>query len=266
MGGLGNQMFQISKALSEGLENNIDVKFNMVSFIPMEGNQPSKYKNNIFRNINFEDFSDHTLQINETSWSYNDLNVFYYKPVKYYGYFQSSKNFKNQTEKIKDVFLPTQEFIDKIKNLYPNIFNKDSVSIHVRRGDYLRISEILPVIDKSYIDECLKQIGNYSNIFIFSNDKDWCKENLKYNNAFVVDNLEDYEELWAISLCNHNIMSNSSFSWWGSYLNKNENKKVFVPSIWFGPNGEKNYEDVYENEWIKINVIYNNGKLIYGKV
>ena len=78
--------------------------------------------------------------------------------------------------------------------------------------------------------------------------------------------LEDYEELWAISLCNHNIMSNSSFSWWGSYLNKNKDKRIFVPSLWFGPKGEKNFDDVYEPEWEKINVLYNNGKLIYEKI
>jgi hypothetical protein len=254
MGGLGNQMFQMSKALSEGFENNIDVKFKKESFIPMEGNQPNKYENNIFRNIKFEEFTDQTLQINEPSWSYNDLNVFYYMPVKYYGYFQSSKNFKTHTKKIKEIFSPTKEFTDKIKNLYPKIFDKDSVSIHVRRGDYLGITNILPVIDKSYIDECLKNVGDYSHVFIFSNDKNWCKENLNYVNSTVVEDLDDYEELWAISLCNHNIMSNSSFSWWGSYLNKNEDKKIFTPSLWFGPKGEKNFEDIYEIGWVKINV------------
>jgi hypothetical protein len=261
MGGLGNQLFQISKALSEGFENDIDVKFKKESFIPMEGNQPSKYENNIFRNIKFGDHDDNILQINELSWSYHDIGVFYYKPVKYYGYFQSSKNFKSQREKIKSCFSPTEEFIEKIKNLYPKIFQKGSVSIHVRRGDYLSISNILPVIDKSYIDESLNILGEYSHLFIFSNDKEWVKNNLNYDNSTVVEGLEDYEEMWAISLCNHNIMSNSSFSWWGSYLNTNEDKKITVPSIWFGPNGEKNYQDIYEDGWIKINVRYDNGFL-----
>jgi len=265
MGGLGNQMFQISKALSEGLENGIDVKFKKESFIPMEGNQPSKYENNIFRNIKFENYSDIPLQIDEVTWGYRDNKVFYYKPVKYYGYYQSSKNFKSQTEKIKSLFIPTEEFIEKIKNLYPKIFDDGSVSIHVRRGDYLSVSEILPVIDKTYIDECLRQIGEYSNIFIFSNDKEWCKENLNYNNSVVVDGLDDYEELWSISLCNHNIMSNSSFSWWGSYLNLNKNKKIYCPSVWFGPKGEKNYQDIYEDNWYKIEVHYALGKLIFTK-
>ena len=266
MGGLGNQMFQISKALSEGLDNNIEVVFKPTSFVPMHGNQPTNYLNNIFRNIKFGEITDTLDRVSELSWSYYDINLLYYKSVEFYGYFQSSKNFINNRQKIIDVFSPNDEFIEKIKNLYPNIMYKNSVSIHVRRGDYLLISEILPTIDKTYIDESLSRLGSYNNIFIFSNDKQWVEQNLNYENSIVVTGLEDYEELWAISLCNHNIMSNSSFSWWGSYLNKNKDKRIFVPSLWFGPKGEKNFDDVYEPEWEKINVLYNNGKLIYEKI
>jgi len=262
MGGLGNQMFQISKAISEGIKNNIKTEFINTSFIPMEGNQPTNYSENIFRNINFVEELPKTIRISEPSLCYNDLQIMYHTPVEYYGYFQSSKNFNSCENEIKELFSPTEDFIEKIKNLYPKIFDKGSVSIHVRRGDYLTISEILPVVDKTYIDECLRQIGEHSNIFIFSNDKEWCKENLNYNNSVVVEGLKDYEELWMISLCNNNIMSNSSFSWWGSYLNKNINKKIYCPSVWFGPKGEKNYKDIYEDNWNKIKVFYKLGKLI----
>ena len=263
MGGLGNQMFQISKSVAEGLKNNIPVFFRTSAFIPMEGNQPTNYLNNIFRNIIFDDSKIPTKRINELTWDYYETNYLYTEPTELYGYFQSSKNFLNFKKQIQELFLPTEEFKEKIKLLYPKIFDKNSVSIHVRRGDYLSISEILPVLDKSYFDNCVNQL-DYSNIFIFSNDKEWVKNNLNYNNSTVVEGLEDYEEMWAISLCNHNIMSNSSFSWWGSYLNTNEDKKITVPSMWFGPNGEKNYQDIYEDGWIKINVKYDNGKLIYG--
>jgi len=262
MGGLGNQMFQIAKAKSEGLKNNIEVVFKPTSFIPMEGNQPTKYLNNIFRNVKFNDINEELLRISEPSWSYNQIDPLYYTSVEYYGYYQSSKNFGGFKNEIKELFQPTVEFINKVKSLYPLIFEKNSISIHVRRGDYTTVSDVLPVIDKSYIDECLNLIENKGPIFIFSNDKDWVKQNLNYKNSIVVDNFEDYEDLWAISMCNHNIMSNSSFSWWGSYLNKNIDKKVYVPSIWFGPRGEKNYQDIFENEWIKINTEYQNGILI----
>ena len=260
MGGLGNQMFQISKSVTEGLKNNIPVFFRTNAFIPMEGNQPTNYTKNIFRNLNFDNSKIPTHRINEQTWSYYETNNTYIEPTEFYGYYQSSKNFLNFRDEIQKLFLPTEEFKIKLKNLYPNIFEKDSVSIHVRRGDYLGISEVLPVLDKSYFDFCIKDFKN-NHIFIFSNDKEWCKENLNYENSTVVEGLDDYEELWGISLCNHNIMSNSSFSWWGSYLNKNMNKNIYCPSVWFGPKGEKNYQDIYENDWTKINVKFKNGFL-----
>jgi hypothetical protein len=263
MGGLGNQMFQIAKAKTEGLIHNLPVYFRLNSFIPMEGRQPINYRDNIFRNIIFKSDLNPLKRINEIQWNYNAHDYVINEPTEFYGYYQSSKNFKNYKETIRDLFLPSTEFIEKIKNKYPKIFESDSVSIHVRRGDYLGVSSILPVINKSYIDESLSTIGKYSHIFIFSNDKKWCEENLKYENSTIVYDLEDYEELWVISLCNHNIMSNSSFSWWGSYLNKNINKKILAPSVWFGPNGEKEYESIYENEWEIINTKYKNGEIVY---
>ncbi len=254
-------MFQISKASAEGLKNNIQVIFRSNAFIPMEGNQPTNYLSNIFRNIKFDNIKTPTFRINEKTWSYYETNHTYTEPTEFYGYFQSSKNFLQFEDEIRNLFLPTEEFKNKLKSLYPNIFNPNSISIHVRRGDYLGISEVLPVLDKSYFDYCVKDFED-SDIFIFSNDKEWVKSNLNYNNSTVVEGLEDYEELWAISLCNHNIMSNSSFSWWGSYLNTNNDKKVFVPSVWFGPKGENNYKDIYEDNWNKIKVFYKLGKLI----
>ena len=262
MGGLGNQMFQIAKAKTEGLKNNIEVVFKPNSFIPMDGNQPTKYINNIYRNIKFGNFTDSLLRISESSWAYNKIEPLYYTSIEFYGYYQSSKNFDNYRDEIKNLFQPTEEFINKIENLYPSVFEKNSISIHVRRGDYTTISEILPVIDKSYIDKCLSSIEGAGPIFIFSNDKEWVNKNLNYPNSVVVEGLEDYEDLWMISLCNHNIMSNSSFSWWGSYLNKNKDKQVFAPSIWFGPKGEKNYQDIYEVDWSIIKTKYENGNII----
>lgn len=265
MGGLGNQMFQIAKAKTEGFKNNIHVVFRPISFIPMEGNQPTKYINNILRNLKFDNITEPLVKISEPSFSYNKIEPLYHTSTEFFGYFQSSKNFEGFENEIKNLFQPTEEFINKIKNLYPFVFENNSISIHVRRGDYLGINNILPVIDKSYIDKCLESVNPDSNLFIFSNDKDWVRKNLNYQNSIVVDSLDDYEELWMISLCKTNIMSNSSFSWWGSYLNLNNNKKVFVPSLWFGPKGEKNYIDIYEDDWVKIDVKYKNGFLVYEK-
>ena len=123
----------------------------------------------------------------------------------------------------------------------------------------------MPVLDKSYFDYCLEQMKEYSTVFIFSDDIEWVENNLDYKRSIIVKNLEDYEEMWLMSLCKNNVMSNSSFSWWGSFLNKNKNKTVFVPSIWFGPKGPKSFYNIYEAEWNKINVKYSNGRLLHSK-
>jgi hypothetical protein len=98
----------------------------------------------------------------------------------------------------------------------------------------------------------------YNPVFISENN-DWVKENMDYDNSIIVSNLEDYEELWMMSLCTNNIISNSSFSWWGAFLNRNDNKNIFVPNLWFGPNGIHPHNNIYQSDWNKINVSYENG-------
>jgi len=106
----------------------------------------------------------------------------------------------------------------------------------------------------------LKEIGEYTHVFVFSDDKDWAKENLKFENVTYVDD-EDYKEMWLMSLCKNHIMVNSTFSWWGTFLNPNENKKIVAPSMWFGPRGPRNYEDIYESNWTVLEVKYEDGWL-----
>jgi hypothetical protein len=262
MGGLGNQMFQIAHTFAQGLKNNVNVKFRPFAYTPMQANQPTKYLNNIFSKIKFENITENITHIN-MGFKFQEINPPTNKNIEFYGYYQSSKNFYGFEKEIKDIFSPSESFIGKIYEKYPQLLNKNNVSIHVRRGDYLQISDVLPTIDVSYFHKCLEIINSYDNIFVFSDDKNWVKENIKFKNIIYVDGLEDYEELWTISLCRINIMSNSSFSWWGTYLNKNVDKKTFVPSIWFGLSGEKEYQDIYEENWVRSNVKFENNKLVY---
>jgi hypothetical protein len=261
MGGLGNQMFQIANATCQGWKNGIKSKFKPISFTPMQACQPTKYINNIFRNIEFSNDIPNTKRLS-CSWEYHEILTSWETSIEFFGYFQSNKNFLGYDSNIKDLFSPTKEFINKINVLYPEIQNTNTLSLHIRRGDYKSISNVLPIIDKSYIDESINQNGNYDVLFIFSDDIEWVKNNLSYPNQIIISDLEDYEQLWMISMCKNNIMSNSSFSWWGSFLNKNEGRKSYVPSVWFGPDGEKNFQDIYLEEWIKIDVSFFDGNLI----
>jgi len=261
MGGLGNQLFQAAHALAQGIKHNREVVFVPKSWTPMQGRQTSNYINNVFRNLKFVESIDGFEKVVEGPWEYSEVNPKTNNTV-FEGYFQSSKNFLGYDEQIRNIFSPTEDFINKMYDKYPQLKQDNTVSIHVRFGDYKNNPHIHPSVSKTYINESLKQIGQYSHMFLFGDDKKWLKENFNGKNITLIDE-EDYVDMWLMSLCNHNIISNSTFSWWGSFLNKNPHKKIIAPSIWFGPNGPNNYKDIYQSDWKIINLEYNNGELIY---
>ena len=99
-----------------------------------------------------------------------------------------------------------------------------------------------------YIEEALKIIGSYSTVFVFSDDHQWVKDNLNFPSVIFVNEDTDWKELYLMGLCKNHIISNSTFSWWGVFLNKNKDKKIVCPSRWFGPRGPK-ADDIYESYW-----------------
>ena len=246
MGGLGNQMFQISHVLSQSWRYGAECILPPQSNTQNQGNNTSKYINNIFKQLNFSNLINCNDSIFEKSFSFNHINLDGLKSIRFHGYYQSSKNFYGFDNEIKDIFKIDNETKEKIVKKYPNIIKDNSVSIHVRRGDYNNFYNVHPVITKEYILNCLSKIYDTSNLYFFSDDKQWVVDNFSDMNFEFVELDYDYEELWSISLCNKTIMSNSSFSWWGAFLNTNKDKQIFCPSSWFGPNGLKDYQDIFE--------------------
>jgi hypothetical protein len=267
MGGLGNQMFQIAHAVCQGLKNNKESVFEPVAYTPMsQSKQTIHYVDNIFKNVKFVDKIFNKKRVSEETWNKPNLSFSWDSNIEFYGYYQSSNNFFGYDEHIKETFGPDNNFITKLKFLYPNFKNQKSTSVHIRRGDYLTINDILPSVDLSYIDYCINLLDDLTDVFyVFSDDINWAKNNIKSPKAVFVDQLQDYEDLWMMSLCENNVISNSTFSWWSAFLNKNENKKVLCPSIWFGPKGFQDYDNIYVDGWIKVNVNYNNGSLVKTK-
>jgi len=261
-GGLGNQMFQISHAICQSWKYNTTSAFLPISHDTYPADwKPVNFINNVYRNVKFVESIEGTMPVYEKDFAYSELEFNPNNSLEFHGYFQSSKNFLGYDYEIKNLFAPTEEFIDKAIKLYPEI-NTNTISVHIRLGDYRNVSNILPIIDKTYIDYCISDIDNYDKLFIFSNEKEWAKSNLDYPNSIVVDGLTNYEEMWLMSLCKHNIISNSTFSWWGSYLNKSKSKKIYAPSIWFGPAWTSEYGSIYEPYWNVVDVEYNSGILI----
>jgi hypothetical protein len=259
-GGIGNLLFEISTTISYALDNDDQTLFDIDNHkIGLQGNNAIKYKDNIFSKLNNNTFKT-DIYYNEPYFHYKeikiDLNVDKNKVLCLNGYFQSEKYFINNKDVIIDIFSPNDNdklFLSNILNKYRNN-EKELVSLHIRRGDYLKFPTIHPFIGMDYINKSISLFDDY-NILVFSDDIKWCNDNIQKENVFYLNNdikLEDYQELWLMSLCDHNIISNSSFSWWGSYLNKNENKIVVAPKIWFGTDSDNDSKDIYTKEMIKI--------------
>lgn len=251
-GGLGNLMYMISVAYSFAKDNNEECGFDFIN-----GNFTQKPAM-VYRDILFKDLQ--SININKFSFIRYNEPFFKYNPIPklgnnmmLFGYFQSDKYFKNYRNDILKLF-KNENIINNIKEKYKLLLN-NSISIHIRRGDYLKLQHYHPCPPIEYYLDSIKYIDerkDINNILVFSDDITWCKENFKDSRMIFIDNQKDYEDLYLMSLCENNIIANSSFSWWGSYLNDNNNKIVIAPKIWFGKDANHDWSDIYYDNVITL--------------
>jgi hypothetical protein len=105
----------------------------------------------------------------------------------------------------------------------------------------------------SYYQNALEALGQYDQLFVFSDDIDWCKANFKFDKMTFIGGEKDYVELFLMASCHDHIIANSSFSWWGAWLSTNKDKKVVGPLKWFGPAYDCwSTEDIMPKEWKRI--------------
>jgi hypothetical protein len=230
-GGLGNYMFQISATYSLALDNRCQAVFNDKKYFRVHKSLEN-YKENIFRNVVFNNDFKYDTIYQEPYFSYKPIP--FKKNIYLNGYFQSEKYFIHNRDKILELFSPREEDKKHIQKKYGSIIKNKSCSIHVRRGDYLKLKNHHPLCDMDYYEKSINLIGKDKIFLIFSDDIVWCKNNFKNGNFVFVENEKDYIDLYLMSMCDNNIIANSSFSWWGAWLNQNINKTVIIPSKWFG--------------------------------
>jgi len=196
----------------------------------------------------------------EGKQNYNATELLALQNAYFIGYWQSEKYFKSIEDSLRKELTFKSVLDDQNLAIAEDINTCNSVAIHVRRGDYLksrRRDSCGTVCSLAYYNRAIEQICSQvanPRFFIFSDDKEWVKENLLIENAVYVDinsRLDSYKDMQLMSLCKHNIIANSSFSWWGAWLNNNPNKVVLAPSIWMR---NMNYADVLPDSWIKIEV------------
>lgn len=188
-----------------------------------------------------------------------DKRVFAQNQNCYYdGYWQNELYFKNLKDEIQKVF--TAKNISKKNQEYATMLQgSESVSIHIRRGDYLTNPLYKGICIEKYYQKSIAYIQSQKQIecyCIFSNDINWCKVHL--NNLLLAKNIifvdwnkgkDSYQDLYLMSCCKHNIIANSSFSWWGAWLNHNNKKMVICPKKW---NNIKNSKFELPSDWVKL--------------
>lgn len=237
-GRLGNQLFQIATTLALAEENNDEAKF-------LKWEYAKFFKNPIDQSLNHSE----KIQLHKyTEPAFHYTKIPYRENLDLHGYFQSEKYFKDYSDLIKHHFT----FID---GLIPKKLVKQAsecCSIHIRRGDYVNLAAYHPFPGKEYYIKAMELIKNdVSKFMVFSDDIPWCKALFGNNpNIIYIENQTNVQDMYLMSQCKHNIIANSSFSWWGAYLNNNNNnKQVIAPLNWFGPANNANTQDLYCEGW-----------------
>ena len=218
-------------------------------------------------------FGRKSLEYHEKDCNF-DEQVLKREPAYLTGYFQSEKYFKDIETQVRKAFIFSDkiwEGIDpdakqRMENYLEQIRGASAIALHVRRGDYLTTSEVFGgICTQEYYVRAIKRVlaeVHDAVFFVFSNDTQWVKEwipglckegEIEGKGRFVVieGTTEDtgYLDMLLMSRCRHYILANSSFSWWGAYLNPSDDKLVIAPSVWFN---NQNCRDIYTEKMIKI--------------
>ncbi len=279
-GGLGNQLFQCCFAFAIGEKTGEKVKLDLTGYCFAKGRKPDILKFKIsdhIENCKFPrgmrlwwlGYLGSIIRI-KFSGKAHKINLSNYQKVQWIteenenilkrdsrvgickGYFQSERFFLSYREKLLPLLEPKYEYSEEIKMLMKKITQEESVSLHIRRGDYvfLGISMELDYYYKA-IEYLADVVEKKFKIYVFSDDINWARENLKlseYDMEFIhlENETADVDEMMLMSKCKNNIIANSTYSWWGAWLNQNKGKIVIAPNIAF------NNTNIIPNEWIRI--------------
>ena len=266
-GGLGNQMFQYAMGRSLSEQSSMPLKLDISSYENYkphsflldrlnikaeiasreEINQVKKKK----REFKFPFTNRRSINyVKEEGFTFNP-EVLKLKTSTYFsGYWQSEKYFKNIETHIRKEFVLKKELAQSREKIFKEILaSRKPVSIHVRRGDYVsnaKANAFHGTCEPEWYAKAIQEIRKNSveiTPVVFSDDIDWVKKNIELDcNVIWVEPDEDghdFEDMYLMSVCQNHITANSTFSWWGAWLNPNKDKRVIVPNKWFNSQSMK---------------------------
>lgn len=272
-GGLGNQMFQYAaaadlaarlgvpvaldprRAIAKG-QGNLTEVFDLpvvkpAHLPPDQGKHPIAY-------AAWRYFGRTPVMHREKALAYDPAIKTWGDESYLHGYWQSEKYFAGVVDHLREVFVMTPAMSAENAAMADQIAAGPSVALHVRRGDYVALGASA-VCDQAYYDSALLAITDgltdTPTVFVFSDDPTWARDNLDVPFEKVIVDLNGretaYEDMRLMSLCQHNVIANSTFSWWSAWLNQNPAKRAAAPARWFG-NDHQHNPDILPKDWIAI--------------
>lgn len=270
LGRLGNQMFQFASAVGIARKKGYEVYFPIENCQRFVGGGPIDPKTGVLMNVKCdildcfevpEGYFKNSSEIkpkmiyHEGDFKFNPQVLSIPPDTDLYGYFQDERYFKEIKEEILRCFKFKEEYVKSARKYWedfisPLLGDKRPVSLHVRRGDYTLYPQHHPTCSREYYSTAIERLGRDSHkILVFSDDVEWCLKEFIGDEFIVVDSGNPYVDLKLMVDCDHHIIANSSYSWWGAWLDQKETKKVFAPSNWFGPAIEKDSSEIYCEGW-----------------
>jgi hypothetical protein len=272
-GRIGNQMFQYASlrgiAKNRGFdflippENNLGrTNYCLFECFKMAGVKES--------NKGFSDFTEQHDDQGHFNFS-KELFETCKDNINLNGYYQTEKYFLNAKEEVRKDFEFKDEIVDECKSFIDSI-GQTPIFLHVRRGDYVRVQQWHPLMPIEYYKNALSKFDKNVPVVILSDDFEWCQQqeifkpdrffisesDVKFNNKMQMgdgkmeQSLVGFWDMCLMSLCDGAIIANSTFSWWGAWLQKNPNKKIITPNPknWFGPMySHWNMDDIIPETW-----------------
>ncbi|WP_397384155.1 alpha-1,2-fucosyltransferase [Prosthecobacter sp.] len=270
-GGLGNMMFQYAFALEIERQKNCRVRF--VSSKPTVSEEMNVFSleqkikscappiSHLIAGKIRKTLTGEPRIIEETSFAYDPTFISRVRDNRQVvGYFQSPKYWAEIEAEVKRHLMFDASLSDFTNKIEAEISKTLAVAVHVRRGDYLKLSHTHHVLGTDYYRQAIafmeERTSKQAVYFVFSNDLDWAEKHLPIpeRRMRIVRNPAqglDFEDLYLMTKCRHHIIANSSFSWWGAFLAAREGQQVAAPLRWFTPL-DKNQDvaaSLYQQNW-----------------
>lgn len=255
-GRLGNQFFIVAANVSLALDNGAEAVF--PDFIQrFDSDIPTNYKN-VFWRLNVSKPSK------KVSFFYQEpyipfTNIPFHPNMQTCGWFASEKYFIHHKKEILALFAPSRTITEYLNKKYQDIINQpNTVAVHARAYflEDANAANLFMSYGADYFEKAMSLFPDDTLFVVFSDKMDWCKEEFSKidKNIIFIEGETHFHDLYLMSMCKHQILSNSTFSWWGAYLNPNPTKLVIAPPQWFSPgSGMEDSLDLFPEEWIILN-------------